>query len=267
MLPYYEWNKRSIFISYSHKARSYPAHFHNSIEITYCFSGEQRVRAGDKEYTLKTGEAIVIFPNIVHEEICGENKSDDTEVLSIICSNSMIAGYVPYINNMYPVNPVVYSEDIADETKYAFREMTKKYDNLAMIGWTFVIMSDLLRKLKLERVKYSVETGIVEKLTAYITMNFRGPLTLQYIAQRFGVNKSYLSHVFSDKIKINFRRYLGTIRAEYAARLIRESNNDLTSIAFESGFGSLRSFNRAFSDAFGITPSDYRKNVKKYSIA
>lgn len=264
MLPFYEKPKEEVDISYRKSQVKFPAHFHSGIEITYCFKGRQTVRVGGKTYVLKEGEAVIIFPNVVHEEIKDEKIKDETERVAVICGGGVVEGFVPYINNMHPADPFIPADNISEGTKYAFREITKTANNLARIGWMCIIMSDLMQKLTLKKLKASGASNIIERLAAYITINFKEPLTLDFLAEKFGVNKSYLSHIFSDKLNINFRHYLGMVRADYAAKLIRESSNDLTGIAFEAGFGSVRSFNRVFFDMYGVTPSEYRKNVRVY---
>jgi AraC-like DNA-binding protein len=41
--------------------------------------------------------------------------------------------------------------------------------------------------------------------------------------------------------------------------MLRETERKIIDIAFDSGFESLRTFNRAFIRSFGITPNAYRK--------
>ena len=258
MLPYYELPTRSIFLSHGKCSQNYPAHFHNSLEITYCFYGIQPIRISDKVYELKEGDAAVIFPNTVHEHIRCENPPK-TKSLSIICQSRLINRLVPCINDTIPQNP--YITEVPEDTKRAFFSITDVSDELAMVGWTCIIISGLFSRLELVSTDYAGETDIIQRLTSYVAANFTKPLTLEYIARHFGMNKSYLSHVFSDKIKINFRDYINTMRAEHAAMLIRSTSNDLTTGAYDSGFGSQRSFNRAFMSAFHMTPSQYRKSV------
>ena len=71
-------------------------------------------------------------------------------------------------------------------------------------------------------------------------------MTLDSIADALGVNKYYVSRIFSNKIKVNFRTYLGSLRSNYAAQLINISDEKLSDIAEKAGFESMRSFYRVF---------------------
>ncbi|WP_425341271.1 helix-turn-helix domain-containing protein [Brevibacillus borstelensis] len=44
-----------------------------------------------------------------------------------------------------------------------------------------------------------------------------------------------------------------------ARTLLEATSLDITYIAYESGFGSLRTFERVFKNAFGASPSENRR--------
>ena len=77
MYPLFEKYIKEIFVSYVKGSYNYPAHFHNHIEIVYCFSGVQQIKAYGQIYTLKKGDAFVVFPNVAHEYIkCTEHTDE-----------------------------------------------------------------------------------------------------------------------------------------------------------------------------------------------
>jgi AraC family transcriptional regulator len=51
------------------------------------------------------------------------------------------------------------------------------------------------------------------------------------------------------------------LRLEHAARALRQSDGSVLDIALGAGYGSPEAFSRAFRDAFGLTPSEYRRAV------
>ena len=54
---------------------------------------------------------------------------------------------------------------------------------------------------------------------------------------------------------------MNRIRIEKAATLLQGSDEKVISIAYEVGFGSLRTFNKVFLEQMGCTPSEYRKQA------
>ncbi|NVK22622.1 MAG: helix-turn-helix transcriptional regulator [Kangiellaceae bacterium] len=62
----------------------------------------------------------------------------------------------------------------------------------------------------------------------------------------------------------NFNHYINRLRIEYAKELLERPESQhwsILSIALESGFSSLATFNRVFKKQLGYTPNEHRKNV------
>ena len=99
----------------------------------------------------------------------------------------------------------------------------------------------------------------------FIEKNFSNEITLDDIARSVGVNPSYLSRTFSDKIGYPITKYINEIRVDYAKSLLLSTDTPITDIAFSSGFKSIRTFNRVFMEHTGTTPKEYRNNKNKTS--
>ena len=83
------------------------------------------------------------------------------------------------------------------------------------------------------------------------------------LAQLLGTNEHYVTDAIStctDGKSVN--SFLNEYRLRYAARLLATTNDSVALIAELSGF-SRSSFFRIFSDAYGMSPSDYRKVARK----
>ncbi len=83
------------------------------------------------------------------------------------------------------------------------------------------------------------------------------------LAQLLGTNEHYVTDAISscaDGKSVN--GFLNDYRLRYAARLLATTKDSVALIAELSGF-SRSSFFRVFSDAYGMSPSDYRKAAKK----
>jgi len=259
MHPYLENNPEHIYTGYYDKPYDFPAHFHNNLEITFCFSGCQNVTVGDRDYLMKKGDAIVIFPNNVHEySVAG---STSAKTISIIFNTTLLSEAVPEIMSMYPRNPLIPSSKISKESVSAFIKISKSDNSIEKIGLAFIVLSELMPFLTLLPMKSSL--SIPAKITSYIESHFTENLTINYIAKTFGYHPSYIAHVFCDQLKMPFRTYLGSLRCEFAAKQILTTKKSLTEIAYESGFNSLNSFCRCFKTHKGKTPSAYRKDISK----
>ena len=83
------------------------------------------------------------------------------------------------------------------------------------------------------------------------------------LAQLLGTNEHYVTDAISactDGKSVN--AFLNEYRLRYAARLLATTKDSVALIAELSGF-SRSSFFRVFSDAYGMSPSDYRRAARK----
>ncbi len=257
MVPFYELQPSDINIIRNTRELKYRSHIHKQIELIYVFKLGQHINIDGRDYEIHEGEAAVIFPNTIHTYY--RNEWRDTEQVFVIASTELFGSVLPGLENFNAENPII--TDIDAVTAAAFREITSCADQAEKLAWTLLIMSKLLRKLTLSHKDAAPVHNLTQKIITYIGQNFRENITLDTLALEFSVSKFYISHTFSDKIKISLPNYLALIRAEYAAGLIRTTNDSITNICNNSGFSSQSTFNRAFKRIYRMTPREYKDNI------
>ena len=95
----------------------------------------------------------------------------------------------------------------------------------------------------------------------YIAENCVKPLTLNEVASEVGVSKSHFAHLFKGYTNMTFVDFLTTERIKMAESLFPNPKLHIIDIAFESGFSSISSFNRAFRKVKGCSPSQFRATM------
>lgn len=108
--------------------------------------------------------------------------------------------------------------------------------------------------------------GQVEDLKFYIDNNFEKDIRLSDLADQLYVTEQYLSRVFKEENGIGISEYLVKRRLAKVRQLLLESEESITDIAYSVGFSNINSFNRIFKKYQGMTPSDYRREVKNDSL-
>ena len=83
-------------------------------------------------------------------------------------------------------------------------------------------------------------------------------LNLETVAKQIGITRVHLSRVLNQRHGDGFSGIVNSLRVQYAKRLIEGSALSLSEIAFQSGFGSIRNFNRIFQKSFGCSPTSIR---------
>lgn len=95
----------------------------------------------------------------------------------------------------------------------------------------------------------------------YIAENCVKSLTLSDVAARVGVSKSHFAHLFKSYTNMTFVDFLTTERIKLAESFFPNPRLHIIDIAFESGFSSISSFNRAFRKVKGCSPTQFRATM------
>lgn len=88
-------------------------------------------------------------------------------------------------------------------------------------------------------------------------------LTLNGLARQNGVNSAVLSHIINTGFDKNFNDFVNEYRINEVIKKLRSGDSDnstLLGVAFDCGFNSKATFNRAFKKATGSTPKDFIEN-------
>lgn len=85
-------------------------------------------------------------------------------------------------------------------------------------------------------------------------------VTLARLSEKLGYSEAYLSRKFKEIAGISFREYLWGRRLAFALKRLRDTDEGILEIALGHGFSSHEAFTRAFRDAYGLTPSEYRRH-------
>ncbi len=261
MLPVYEIRRSDLTVKHNNYELDYPEHMHEYVEIIYVYNGVQHLKIENQVIEISKGNLAVVFPDIVHSFFTLYKKN--SEVLILMCAPKLFGKLFPDLKKLRPESPVIENTQISEPFKAALYSVTPEQPFEIKFSWTCVIMSYILEILKLKQRSSQPVGDITYKIVKYIEENFTETITRELLAKRFNVSECYISEIFTQKFKMNLRNYLGLIRAEYAAGLIRTTNENFTVISQHSGFESLRTFNRMFKAAYGQTPGEYRKNITK----
>ncbi len=109
-----------------------------------------------------------------------------------------------------------------------------------------------------------VKTGVhqkVHEVALYLQTHIHESVSLEELAQRFFMSRSYLTRSFRNVTGFSVVEYMTYIRIQKAQQLLRESDRSITEIADLCGFGNITYFEKVFKEATGQTPVQYRKNV------
>lgn len=102
---------------------------------------------------------------------------------------------------------------------------------------------------------------------AFLSVHYREPVTLPEVARCGAMAPAAFSRYFKRVTGTNVMAFLNDLRVERACRQLRETSSGIGTIAFESGFTTLSSFNRRFRERMQCSPRNYRQMLKPPSDA
>lgn len=240
-------------------------HWHQSVEIFAVYKGEMDYYINDTQYHLSPGKFMLLNSNEIHSVVAPE--ANYTIVLQI-----PLTTFKKYIKDQY----ILFSHSPREEDEHIMNLIKQIYDKYMdkEIGYEFEVQSkyfkllyELVTKYRIENVEETLilsnkKLNRLSKVTAYIKEHHAERLSLEQVAKIFGYAPAYLSRMFQQYAKVNFKDYLREIRLESAYKEMLNSENTLSDIALNNGFPNEKAFCKAFFDKYSEKPSEYRKCQK-----
>lgn len=239
-------------------------HLHSQVEFTIVEKGETSVTINGKEHIVKEGNGILISPHIIHST---RSLTDDNRISSFIFGTDFISDFkgffesanVPYVRFDREKSP----EFATVQAKYLI-EFAHNYSfgKTVVKGMLTILLSGIMPAytgVEFERIgARSSNFEICRQMLLYIDNNISQDLSLERISKALNIVPSYVSTVFSRNFNTSLNSYINKKRISVAKQMLQNSSESITEIAFESGFSSIRSFNRRFKESEGLTPSEFR---------
>lgn len=100
---------------------------------------------------------------------------------------------------------------------------------------------------------------LIEKVLYYIDGHISEELTYEQLAAVFGYSSFHFHKLFSSVTELSVTEYIRKRRLTLAHQRLCCTADTVAEICYDTGFGSIQTFNRAFKDTFGMTPLSARK--------
>ena len=97
----------------------------------------------------------------------------------------------------------------------------------------------------------------------YIAGNFRQDIDCADIATSVDIHPKYAMSLFKKSTGVTLNEYVNLLRLSYAQALLMKEDSSILTVASESGFGSLSNFNKCFRRIAGMSPTDFRRDVRE----
>lgn len=261
-------------------------HAHNRHEIMYVTNGTCHVITDSQEYTLHKHQFIFVAANIRHSLRVDESapcsilnlefrfQKDKTKL-----DMQELLDESPYFQKFFAKaqgNCIMGNDN--QDFGYALKDLIHHLEQLPICSFGYSASNrfeeDFLSRLLFIRTMFELSKCISEKKPSastqyvklaceYISEHFQENIQIPEIAERAGINKSYLCALFSQYQNCTILEYINYKRLEHAKFLLKTSSLSVTDIAFHSGFNSRQHFRTTFYKYEGINPTEYRHLNKR----
>lgn len=248
------------------KQQGWCKHFHFPAELIIPINGDFILIVNDVEYIIKENECGIVFPYQLHE-IRQINCEDSMVIFTepgLHPSFQVLTSYLPVSNHVEKKYIPDWIPDLARNFK---RTSSKGYDDYiescfcaSHEGLGMLIYNEILSRIPLVKADEKRDLKSLNALINWCNQHYTEHIALEDAARELYLSKSTITHMMSNDLKLSFKRYVNSLRVGHACDLLKNSDRKIGDIAFESGFGSLWSFNRNFMEIVGMTPWDYRTN-------
>lgn len=110
----------------------------------------------------------------------------------------------------------------------------------------------------------SMDEKLVENAIKYVEFNIsRTDLSVEELSHELGMSRV---HLYKKLLQITGKtpiEFIRIIRLKRAAQLLRESQQNISEIAYQVGFNNPKYFSKYFKDEFGVLPSIYQEKEGK----
>ena len=242
---------------------SYGPVMRNGYLIHYILSGCGIYKARGKIFHLKEGDAFLICPEeLIYYEA---DRKQPWSYTWIGMQGIKVKGYLERTSLL---KSLVFHYDQDDRMRLCHEKMfeadqIKNNKDLIMNSIMYEYLFLLARKfpggLPEENKK---KAGYVDEALKYIESAYCDPITVQDIAGRLNINRSYLSRLFRTITGISIQDYLLDYRIRQACILLKNSDLSIRTIAHSVSYMDALYFSRLFHRKKGMTPSEYRKHIR-----
>lgn len=255
-------------------------HFHNYLEIGFCYEGQGMMTLGDKEVRFGGREFTIIPKNYPHTTLSDVGDISKWEYLYVD-----VEEILRYMRG----NPVRMERILQRiNSKALFFKETEQPEMAAKIlsvinivrkseefyieearGILTALLAEIARVNCIEGEEKLDEnsqrmTNVITEALNYISIHYMEPIKVEDLAKTCHISETHFRRMFSASMNISPLDYINMVRIQAACEDLSKSDLPIADIAHKCGFTTNSTFNRNFRHIMGTTPMEWRKRPQNY---
>ena len=250
-------------------------HYHPEVELVYINSGVGKRQVGTHLSNYQDGDLILIGSYLPHTGFTKGFEEDQKEIVIQFKPEIFENAFnnfeeLKIINQLLELSKkgIVFSGSIKDDI--GMRMEGLQYETQLDAFLTFIkILYDLAIEkdrdiLNAEGYAFISSPSDNKRLRTifnYIRDHFMEPIALEDISSQVFMTPQSFCRFFKKSTNKTFTAFLNEYRINHATKLLSETDDDIKSICYESGFNNLSNFFRNFRRITKLTPNAYRDQI------
>ncbi|MCH4886992.1 helix-turn-helix domain-containing protein [Acidaminobacter sp. JC074] len=252
-------------------------HWHKNFEFIKVLSGKVLVRLDGHNFIGHKNDIIFVPCKKLHGI---ESLDDDAAILGIVVERKYISSLLEAYETKRQVDYLLDNKQV-DHVYDMNHELWHKVNQSVENMYKIYMEKDLLYELALKEQLFKVmreiflyhhkslsvdrlsgeELLLIEPAINYMMLHYQEKITVENLSQAVNMSSSHFSRLFKKVTDQTPMNYLLDIRMKEAMKLLRDSHESITSVAFDCGFKSIGYFTKTFTAYVGVPPRAYRKQV------
>lgn len=257
-------------------------HFHNVMEIGYCYQGKGTMILKDEKVPFDAGTFILIPGKFPHMTTSDEKElsywkylfvDSDGLLKELYGEDSLMARRLTGgINTHTWVFKDTMERENADLILQLISIMKaqRPFYKEEFKGLMMTLLVRMAARFDEEEKKYNEENThpsrnsmIISRAVDYISKVPERPVKIEELARMCHISETHFRRVFGECMQMTPVEYINRVRVRRACDALERTNKSVSDIAAGTGFGTVSTFNRNFRQIMGVSPQQWRKNARK----
>jgi AraC-like DNA-binding protein len=254
----------------------FPLHYHEEMELNLIINAKGAKRmVGDHVGEIDEVELVLVGANLPHVWRTHNCKSRKIQEITIqfhkdLFEEKMLKrNQLHFIREMFEKSSrgILFSPTTTQQVINRLKKLRSKqgFDSVLELMSIFHDLStsrnlQLLSEANFSNVQPTYKSRRIEKVMEYMRQNFDKSIDLSDVSKIANMTEVSFSRFMKTQTGIGFIDSLLDIRLAHASRLLIDTNQPISEIAYNCGFNNISNFNRLFKKKKGCTPKQLREN-------
>jgi len=254
----------------------FPLHSHEELELNFIMNAKGAKRLiGDHIGIIDNVELVLVGSNLPHVWQTHNCKSKNIKETTIQFHKDLLDEKFLRRNQLSFIRKMI--EQSARGILFSVETATQIVPRLKALNHTqgfdsVLELLSLLHDLSISRnmttlsdatfsnAELSYNSKRIELVMEYMSHHFQDIVTLAEVAKLVNMTEVSFSRFFKNKTGITFVESLLEMRLGHASRMLIDTSDSVSEIAYHCGFNNISNFNRLFKSRKSCTPKEFREN-------